>query len=131
MVYGVGTDIVQMSRIASSLAQGGERFAAKILGPAELAAYHARAERNAVRALRYLATRFAAKEALSKAIDLGMRWPMSWHAAEALNADSGKPVFTFHGALDEHMRANRLSAALSVSDEVEYAVAFVIVTQAP
>jgi holo-[acyl-carrier protein] synthase len=129
MIYGIGTDIVQISRVEAALARHGERFAEKILGPQELEKYRARKARSEVRGLRFLATRFAAKEAFSKAIGLGMRMPMTWRAAQMLNAASGKPLIVCGGALDEFMRQNRLAAQVTISDEADYGVAFVIVTQ--
>lgn len=128
MIYGIGTDIVQISRIEGALARN-ERFAEKILGPAELVKFHARRARNDVRGLRFLATRFSAKEAFSKAIGLGMRMPMTWRSAQMLNAPSGKPVIVCSGALEEFMRDNKFSAQVTISDEADYGVAFVIVTQ--
>ena len=129
MIYGIGTDIVQVSRIEAALARSGERFAEKILGPQELVIFHERRARNAVRGMRYLATRFSAKEAFSKAIGLGLRAPMTWPAAQMLNEDTGKPEIVCSGALLDFMQQHRLSAKVSISDEAEYGVAFVIVTQ--
>ncbi len=129
MIYGIGTDIVQISRVEAALARSGPRFAEKILGPEELVKYHARSAKHAVRGLRFLATRFSAKEAFSKAIGLGMRMPMTWRSAQMLNAPGGKPTIVCSGALEEFMRANGLSAQVSISDEADYAVAFVIVTR--
>ena len=131
MIYGIGTDIVQISRVEAALKRSGERFAEKILGPEELVKYHARRAKNEVRGLRFLATRFSAKEAFSKAIGLGMRMPMTWRSAQMLNAPSGKPVIVCSGALEEFMRTHRLTAQVTISDEADYGVAFVIVTQAP
>jgi holo-[acyl-carrier protein] synthase len=131
MIYGIGTDIVQISRVEAALARSGERFAEKILGPQELDKYHARRAKNEVRGLRFLATRFSAKEAFSKAIGLGMRMPMTWRSAQMLNAPSGKPTIVCSGALEEFMRTHRLTAQVTISDEADYGVAFVIVTQAP
>jgi holo-[acyl-carrier protein] synthase len=131
MIYGIGTDIVQISRVEAALARSGERFAEKILGPQELEKYRARKAKNELRGLRFLATRFSAKEAFSKAIGLGMRMPMTWRAAQMLNAPSGKPVIVCSGALEEFMRENRLCAQVTISDEADYGVAFVIVTQEP
>jgi holo-[acyl-carrier protein] synthase len=131
MIYGIGTDIVQISRVEAALKRSGPRFAEKILGPEELVKYHARRAKNEVRGLRFLATRFSAKEAFSKAIGLGMRMPMTWRSAQMLNAPSGKPVIVCSGALDEFMRTHRLTAQVTISDEADYGVAFVIVTQAP
>ena len=129
MIYGIGTDICQIVRIEQALARHGERFAEKILGPQELQKFHARRKANAVRGLRFLATRFAAKEAFSKAIGLGLHMPMTWRAAQMLNAPSGKPMIVCSGALEQFMRERGLSAQVTISDEAEYAVAFVIVEQ--
>ena len=73
MIFGIGTDILKIERVAAVLGRRGDRFAEKILGPDELEKYHRRKDKVAVRGLRFLATRFAAKEAFSKAIGLGMR----------------------------------------------------------
>jgi holo-[acyl-carrier protein] synthase len=131
MIYGIGTDICKIPRIEAALARHGERFAKKILGPQELEKFRARSAKNAVRGVRFLATRFAAKEAFSKAIGLGLRMPMTWPAAQMLNHPSGKPMIVCSGVLAEFMEKNRLSAQVTISDEEEYAVAFVIVEQAP
>lgn len=127
MIYGIGTDIIQISRIEDALARHGERFAEKVLGPQELEKYRHRKTKVAVRGLRFLATRFAAKEAFSKAIGLGLRMPMTWRALQTLNDPSGKPVVVASGALQEFMEQNKLSAQVSITDEADYAIAFVIV----
>jgi holo-[acyl-carrier protein] synthase len=127
MIYGIGTDIMQISRIEAALQRYGDRFAERILGPQELQRFHRRRSKVEARGLRYLATRFAAKEAFSKAIGLGMHMPMSWRAMQTLNAPSGKPVVQTSGALQAFMLENGLSAQVSITDETEYAVAFVIV----
>jgi holo-[acyl-carrier protein] synthase len=129
MIYGIGTDIIQISRLQAALERSGERFAAKILGPDELEVFHARRAGVEVRGLRYLATRFAAKEAFSKAIGLGLRVPMTWRTAQILNAPSGQPMLVASGALLEFMQQHRLTAQISISDEAEYAVGFAIVEQ--
>ena len=127
MIYGIGTDIIQISRIEAALERNGDRFAEKILGPEELDKYHRRKSKVEARGIRFLATRFAAKEAFSKAIGLGMRMPMTWRAMQILNAVSGKPVVVTSGALKEFMEQNGLIAQVSITDEADYAVAFVIV----
>jgi holo-[acyl-carrier protein] synthase len=129
MIYGIGTDIIRISRIEAALARHGERFAARILGPEELAKYRLRKAKVEVRGLRFLATRFAAKEAFSKAIGLGLRMPMTWRAAQILNARSGRPIVATSGVLLEFMEQHKLSAQVTITDEAEYAVAFVIVEQ--
>ncbi len=127
MIYGIGTDIIQISRIEAALSRHGERFAEKILGPQELEKYRRRKEKVAARGLRFLATRFAAKEAFSKAIGLGIHMPMTWRALQTLNAPSGKPIAVASGALQEFMNQNGLTAQVTLTDEADYAVAFVIV----
>lgn len=127
MIYGIGADICDIRRIAATLARRGERFATKVLGPHEIEVYRARHAKVPARGLRYLATRFAAKEAFSKAIGLGLRMPMTWRACELVKAASGKPEIKLHGALAAWFEARGLHAHVSVSDETDYAAAFVVV----
>ena len=131
MIYGIGTDICDVRRIAASLARRGDRFAAKVLGPTELKVFQARRDRVDARGISYLATRFSAKEAFSKAIGRGMRVPMTWRACEILNAPSGKPEIRLHGELAAWFEARRLVAHVSVTDETDYAASFVVVEVDP
>ena len=127
MIYGIGTDICDVRRVRASFERHGERFALKILSDAEFATWQARSGRWPERGLRYLATRFSAKEAFSKAIGLGMRLPMTWRNCEIAKAASGKPEIVLHGALKEWFEARNLTAHVSVTDETEYAASFVVV----
>ena len=127
MIYGIGTDICDIRRIASTLERRGERFAQKVLGERELQVWRARSARAASRGLAYLATRFSAKEAFSKAIGLGMRMPMTWRSCEILNAPSGKPEIHLSGELATWFAERRLRAHVSVTDETDYATTFVVV----
>ena len=131
MIYGIGTDICDVRRIAASLARHGDRFAEKVLADGELATWRERSARWPDRGLRYLATRFSAKEAFSKAIGLGMRMPMHWRRCEILNAPSGQPQIVLHGELESWFRERRLRAHVSVTDEAEQASSFVIVEYLP
>ncbi|MDT7522684.1 holo-ACP synthase [Rhodoferax sp. TBRC 17198] len=127
MIYGIGTDICDVRRIRASVERHGERFAAKVLSDAELATWKARSARWPERGLRYLATRFSAKEAFSKAIGLGMRMPMSWKLCEIANERSGKPVIVLHGELKTWFEAQGLQAHITVTDETDYAASFCVV----
>ncbi|MDO9360657.1 MAG: holo-ACP synthase [Polaromonas sp.] len=127
MIYGIGTDICDVRRVRASFERHGERFAQKILSDAELATWKARSARWPERGLRYLATRFSAKEAFSKAIGLGMRMPMTWRNCEIANAPSGKPEIVLHGVLKEWFEAQGLTAHVTVTDETDYAASFVVV----
>jgi holo-[acyl-carrier protein] synthase len=127
VVYGIGTDICDLRRMQLTLERRGDRFAERVLGAAELRVFQARRERHPARGLRFLATRFSAKEAFSKAIGLGIRSPMTWSACEILNEPSGKPVIRLSGALAEWFAARQLVAHVSVTDESDYVAAFVVV----
>ncbi|GAB2727975.1 holo-ACP synthase [Melaminivora jejuensis] len=127
MIYGIGTDICDVRRIRASLARHGERFAERVLADGELATWQARSARWPERGVRYLATRFSAKEAFSKAIGLGMRMPMTWRACEVANLPSGQPCIVLHGELALWFEQRGLRAHLSVTDESEYAASFVVV----
>lgn len=131
MIVGIGTDLCDTTRLARALTRHGDAFARRILGEQEMAQFLDRRERAPERALRYLGTRFAAKEALSKAIGLGMSHPMGWHACELLNDAQGRPYWSLHGELAAWFSARGWQAHVSVSDEGPHALAFVIVeTQA-
>lgn len=127
MIVGIGTDVCDIHRIAAALQRHGDRFAQRVLGPEELRVFEARRARVAQRGLSYLATRFSAKEAFSKAIGLGMRTPMSWRACEVINAPGGRPEVRLHGELARWFDERRLRAFVSVSDEASVATAFVVV----
>ena len=130
MIYGIGTDVCDVRRIRASLARHGERFALKILSDAEFATWQQRSMRWPERGVRYLATRFSAKEAFSKAVGMGMRMPMTWRHCEIAKAPSGQPHIVLHGELKAWFEARLLSAHVSVTDETDYAASFVVVEQA-
>jgi holo-[acyl-carrier protein] synthase len=127
MIFGIGTDICDIRRLRATLARRGDRFAEKVLGAAELQVFQARRSRSEVRGVAYLATRFSAKEAFSKAIGMGMRMPMTWRACEILNLPSGQPVIRLNGALADWFAAQGLRAHVTVTDETDYAASFVVV----
>jgi holo-[acyl-carrier protein] synthase len=130
MIYGIGTDICDVRRIRTSIERHGDRFALKILSEAEFATWQQRSARWPERGMRYLATRFSAKEAFSKAVGMGMRMPMTWRHCEIAKASSGKPEIVLHGALKVWFESQRLSAHVTVTDETDYAASFVVVEQA-
>lgn len=127
MIYGIGTDICDIRRLRATFERRGLRFAEKILGETELAVFHARSAKLASRGVSYLATRFSAKEAFSKAIGLGMHAPMSWRDCEIVNAGSGKPEIKLNGALKDWFELKGLKAHVTVTDEIDYAASFVVV----
>ena len=131
MIYGIGTDICDIRRIAATFERQGERFARKVLGDAEFAIWQARSARWPKRGLRYLATRFSAKEAFSKAVGMGMRMPMTWRSCEVAKLPSGQPVIVLHGEMKAWFEERRLKVHVSVTDESDYAASFVVVEHQP
>ncbi len=134
MIYGIGTDIVIIARIQGLIARYGERFARRVLGPEELIEYqrrHTRGAHGPAYAARYLAKRFAAKEAFSKALGLGLRVPMTLLSLQILNDRRGKPVAHARNALGQYLLERGLVAHVSLSDEIDSAVAFVVIESHP
>ena len=122
MILGTGIDLIDVRRIERALARFGHRFARRVLVDDE----YQRFCRHAKPA-HYLAKRFAAKEAFSKAMGTGIHFPVNWHNVSVANERSGKPYLKFSAplaALLEHRGIRR--AHLSLSDEVEMACAFVV-----
>ena len=122
MIYGVGTDVVEISRIEAALKRHGERFALRILCPLELERY----KRHRLPA-NYLAKRFAAKEAFTKALGTGIKSPANWHGVWVRNLASGQPVLEFSDALQRYLKSKGVTTAhVSLSDERGVAFATVI-----
>jgi holo-[acyl-carrier protein] synthase len=126
VIFGIGQDVIEVERVAAALDRRGERFASRVLGPRELAVYEARRRRSAARGIAFLATRFAAKEAISKAVGLGMRMPMSWRAVEIVNEPGGRPCAIANGRFAAFLEAKRLRLHVSVADLASLAVAHAV-----
>ena len=122
MIVGIGTDLCEIGRIERALARFGERFAAKILVGAELERFRRHRKPAA-----YLAKRFAAKEAFSKAMGTGIRAPVNWQNVWVENASSGKPVLRCSERLAALMEKRGIASAhVSITDETGMACAFFI-----
>lgn len=125
MIHGIGTDIVAVARLRRMWERHGDQAVARILAPDELAAFGSASDKG-----RFLAKRFAAKEAFAKAFGTGLRPPALLGAIAVSNDPLGKPMLSFFGDLERAMRAGGLTAHLSISDESDYAVAFVLLEKA-
>jgi holo-[acyl-carrier protein] synthase len=122
MIYGVGTDIIEIARIDAALARFGDRFAQRILCEPELRRF-----RDHRQPVNYLAKRFAAKEAFTKALGTGIHAPANWHGVWVSNLRSGKPVLEFSAALADLLRSRGVGGAhVSLSDQKDLACATVI-----
>ncbi len=130
-IAGIGTDLLRIERIERAYARHGERLLARILGPDEQAVFHRRAARDPWRGIRYLATRFAAKEAFSKAIGLGMHMPMAWSRVQVLNLPGGRPGLRLSGPLADWYDARFGTAHVSLTDEDHMVAAFVVIEARP
>lgn len=123
MILGIGTDIVAIQRMADLHARHGDRLARRLLAPGEWADYEAARDKP-----RLLAKRFAAKEALAKAMGTGVRAPLTLTALGVGHDGLGKPEFFCAPALADWLRSRGAgNVHLSLSDEQDSVVAFVIV----
>ena len=122
MIYGVGSDLIEIARVERVLARFGERFARRILCEPELRRFHAHAKPAA-----YLAKRFAAKEAFTKALGTGIHAPANWHGVWVVNLKSGKPQLEFSAALARLLEDRGIRRShLTLTDERDLAAATVI-----
>ena len=123
MIVGIGTDLVQIERIKGVLNRSGDRLARRILTPLEFAAFSGHHHQES-----FLAKRFAAKEALSKALKTGIG-PISWQDIHVSNSSTGAPELEVSGAAHDILLARGgREILLSLSDERDYALAFVVIS---
>jgi len=122
VIYGVGTDLIEIKRVARVLERFGERFARRILCEPELKRFRAHKQPVA-----YLAKRFAAKEAFTKALGTGIHAPANWHGVWVVNLKSGKPQLQFSDELQKLLTQRQIRRShLSLTDERDIAAATVI-----
>ena len=122
MIFGIGVDIAEIERFQRMVDRFGDRIAKRLLTNNELQQYKKRK-----RSLSFLALRFAAKEATSKALGTGISGGVGFHSVEVMNNDMGKPELIFHGKALDLVRQKKITRAmLSLSDERKYAVAMVV-----
>ncbi len=122
MIYGIGTDVIAVERVAALWARHGERFGRRVLAPEEWDEYA-----GSPSPARFLAKRFAAKEAFSKAMGTGLRGPVSLGNIRVTHDRLGKPMLQFADALGALLRARGIGPChLSISDERDLVAAFVV-----
>ena len=121
MILGIGTDLVQIDRIAVALSRWGEKFACKILAESELIQF--RQHPSAA----YLAKRFAAKEAVAKALGTGMRLGVNFPQIAVVGKQGCRPKICMTGAAAARASSMGVEIThLSITDEQDYALAFVV-----
>ena len=122
MIFGIGTDIVEVARIEASIAQFGDDFAKRILAEIEFVSYQDSHIKS-----RFLAKRFAAKEAFSKALGTGLRAPATFQNIAVSHDDLGKPILILAAELQNFMSTKNITQThISISDEKNLAAAFVV-----
>lgn len=122
MIYGIGVDLVSITRMEEVLGRWGQRFVGRVFTAAEAEICSRRASPPSSFALR-----FAAKEAFSKAMGLGMRSGLRWRDIEVFHHPGGRPGLRLHGRSSEICRKESITCLhLSLSDEGEYGVALVV-----
>lgn len=122
MIYGIGVDIVSIVRIENVIKRWDDRFISRVFTPDETEICYGRASYSSAFALR-----FAAKEAFSKALGFGIKEGLKWREIEVFNYQSGKPGLKLHGTSLEICREKDIAGIhLSLSDEVEYGIAMVV-----
>lgn len=121
MIYGIGTDIVAVNRLQAMWERHGKKALERLLAAQEIDDFSDAADKG-----RFLAKRFAAKEAFAKALGTGVRPPATLTAIAVAHDELGRPLLVFHGQLAKLIENQRLKAHLSLSDEAEYAIAHVI-----
>ncbi len=122
MIYGIGIDVIEPHRVARLIDKFGERFARRVLTPLEWPGFE-----KTVRPVLFIANRFAAKEAFSKAMGTGFRYPVTLQCISVVQNRAGKPSFAFHPSLDEMVRKRGIvSHHLTISDESSLACACVV-----
>jgi holo-[acyl-carrier protein] synthase len=119
----IGTDIVNIERIAQVLDKQGDRFLNRILTVAEREVYRQRGE-----PVKFLANRFAAKEAIAKALGTGIASGVTFQAIEILPDERGAPCARLYGvALETQRFLGASKVHISLADETDYVVAFAVI----
>lgn len=125
MVYGLGCDLVEIARIKRALERQ-PKFSDNVLSEQERVVYDARRALSEARGIRYLASRWAAKEAFSKSVGTGFRGPVNFDDVSVLNNELGAPFLRFTGELLEFIQSRGLKFQISLSDTDSAAMAVVI-----
>ncbi len=129
MILGLGTDVVDLERIRSIVSSpAADRFVQRVLCSDEQEVFRARAELSKERGAKYLASRYAGKEAFSKAMGSGIGADFSFQDLSILNGQSGQPVMVYSKRLQDWLNAKAAQAHISLSDERNVCMATVIIS---
>ncbi len=125
-ILGLGCDILEVGRLEGLLRKRRDVFIKRVLTPAEIDEYERRSDKSAIRGTLFVATRYCAKEAFSKAMGTGVGAQFSFQDLSVLNSDSGTPVLVYSERLENWLQSRRAQAKISISDEQNYVMSTVI-----
>ena len=129
MIRGIGCDVVEVKRVADVLAKHGERFVDRLLTPNEKPLYEKRKLLSREHALAFIASRWAVKEAVSKALGTGIADDVTFHSMEVMHNAKGAPLMIFNEPLKERLMQQGLFVHVSITDEKNVVAAFAVAEQ--
>lgn len=129
MITGIGCDVVELKRVEEVLLKHGERFVERILTPNEMPLYHKRLSLSKSHALAFVASRWAAKEAVSKALGTGIAEDVTFHSMEVMHNTKGAPLMLFCNALRERLMKEGIFVHISITDEKTMVAVFAVAEQ--
>ena len=129
MIVGIGCDVVEQKRVTEALEKYGDRFVQRLLTASEIRIYEKRLGLSRERGLSFLASRWAVKEAISKALGTGISGDVTFHAMTIMHTQSGAPMAVFSDALKERLQREGIFVHITITDEKTVAAAFAVAEQ--
>lgn len=129
MIVGIGCDVVEQKRVTEALEKYGDRFVQRLLTASEIRIYEKRLALSRERGLSFLASRWAVKEAISKALGTGISGDVTFHAMTIMHTQSGAPMAVFSDALKERLQREGIFVHITITDEKTVAAAFAVAEQ--
>ena len=129
MIVGIGCDVVEQKRVTEALEKYGDRFVQRLLTASEIRIYEKRLGLSRERGLSFLASRWAVKEAISKALGTGISGDVTFHAMTIMHTQSGAPMAVFSDALKERLQREGIFVHITITDEKTVAAAVAVAEQ--
>ena len=129
MIVGIGCDVVEQKRVTEALEKYGDRFVQRLLTASEIRIYEKRLGLSRERGLSFLASRWAVKEAISKALGTGISGDVTFHAMAIMHTQSGAPMAVFSDSLKERLQREGIFVHITITDEKTVAAAFAVAEQ--
>lgn len=129
MIVGIGCDVVEQKRVTEALEKYGKRFVERLLTESEIKIYEKRLSLSKERGLSFLASRWAVKEAISKALGTGISGDVTFHAMTIMHTQNGAPMAVFSASLKERLQSQGIFVHITITDEKTVAAAFAVAEQ--